>query len=118
VDIYSRVVQILQIEPTDLEALPEELKEQFPEIVDDLREGVINEVPERVLEQLPPTVIDRIPESLLASNVNMTFVIILGIIGVIAAAGFFYGMAKAAMKAAMFFLVVSAVAWFLLYAQY
>jgi len=37
------------------------------------------------------------------------------IVGVIAAAGFFYGMVKAAIKAALFFGVVAAIAFFLLF---
>lgn len=111
-------MQILQIDPTDLEALPDELREQFPDIVQDLRDGVIEEVPDAVLDQLPTSVVDRIPESLLASGVNTTFVVILAAIAGLALLGFFYGMAKAAAKAAMFFLVVGAIAGFVLYAQY
>ena len=87
-------MQILQLEPAEIEALPEELRERFPEVIEDLRTGVIEEVPEAVLNQLPASVIDRIPEGLLASNVNMTFVVILAAIAAIAAMGFFYGMAK------------------------
>jgi len=110
-------VQLLQIDPQELEALPEELRQQFPEVVQRLREGAIDEIPERVLDQLPPSVVDRIPESLLANGVNTTFVIILVAIAIVALMGFFYGMAKAAAKAALFFLVVGAVAGVLLYAQ-
>lgn len=111
-------VQLLQIDPNDLEALPQELRERFPEIVQDLRDGVIEEVPDAVLSQLPTSVVDRIPESLLASGVNTTFVIILAAIAAVALLGFFYGMAKAAMKAALFFLALGGIAGFLLYAQY
>lgn len=111
-------MQILQVDPSDIEALPRELREQYPDIVQDLRDGIIEEVPERVLEQLPTSVVDRIPESLLANSVNMTFVIILAAIAVISLAGFFYGLTKAAVKAAMFFLVTSGAAGALLYAQY
>lgn len=110
-------MQLLQIDPQELEALPEELRQQFPEVVQRLREGAIDEIPERVLDQLPPSVVDRIPESLLANGVNTTFVIILVAIAIVALMGFFYGMAKAAAKAALFFLVVGAVAGVLLYAQ-
>lgn len=111
-------MQLLQIDATEIESLPDELRERFPDVVADLREGVIEEVPDAVLDQLPPSVVSRIPESLLASNVNTTFVIILAVIAGIALLGFFYGMAKAAAKAAFFFLLVSAVAGFILYAQY
>lgn len=115
---YSQGVQILQIDPNEIEALPEELLERFPDVVNDLRDGVIEDIPETVLNQLPTSVVDRIPEGLLASSVNTTFVIILAAIAGIALMGFFYGMAKAAAKAAMFFLVVGGIAGFMLYAQY
>ena len=111
-------MQILQIDPNDIEALPQELRDRFPDVVNDLRDGVIEEVPDAVLDQLPVSVVDRIPEGLLASGVNTTFVIVLAAIAAIALLGFFYGMAKSAAKAAMFFLVVGAVAGFLLYTQY
>jgi len=76
--------QILQIDPNDLETLPDELRERFPEVVNDLRDGAIDEIPDAVLEQLPVSVVDRIPEGLLANSVNMTFVIILAIVAGIA----------------------------------
>jgi hypothetical protein len=110
-------VQILQIDPNDIEALPQELRDLFPGVVNDLREGVIEAVPDAVLNQLPASVIDRIPAELLANGVDTTSVIVLAVIAAIALLGFFYGMAKAAAKAAMFFLVVGAVAGFLLYTQ-
>jgi len=106
------------MDPNEIEALPEELRQRFPGVVDDLREGVIDEVPDAVLNQLPQSVVDRIPTDLLASGVNTTFVIILVAIAVIAVMGFFYGMAKAAVKAAMFFLVIGGIAGVLLYTQY
>ncbi len=111
-------MQILQIDPNQIEALPDELRQRFPDVVNDLREGAIDEIPESVLNQLPASVVDRIPESLIASNVNTTFVIVLAVIAGLALLGFFYGMAKSAAKAAIFFLVVGAVAGYLLYAQY
>jgi len=106
------------MDPNEIEALPEELRQRFPGVVDDLREGVIDEVPDAVLNQLPQSVVDRIPADLLASGVNTTFVIILVAIAIIAVMGFFYGMAKAAVKAAMFFLVIGGIAGVLLYTQY
>jgi len=101
----------------ELESLPAELRERYPDVVNDLRTGLIDEVPGAVLDQLPPSVVDRIPESLLASGVNMTFVVIVGVIGALALAGFMYGVTKAAVKAAVFFLVVAAIAGAVLYAQ-
>lgn len=111
-------MQILQIDPEEVERLPDELRERFPEVVRDLRDGAIEDIPDSVLSQLPDSVVARIPESLIASDVNTTFVIVLAAIAGIALLGFFYGMAKAAVKAAVFFLVVGAIAGFLLYAQY
>ena len=108
---------LFQADPVEVENLPVELRERFPEVVEDLRNGVIDDVPDRVLDQLPPSVVDRIPESLLASDVDMTFVIILVAIAALSLLGFLYGMAKAATKAALFFLVMGAVAGVLLYAQ-
>lgn len=114
--IYSREVAF-QADPIEIENLPQEVREQFPEVVDDLRNGVIEEVPDRVLDQLPESVVDRIPDSLLANDLNMTFVIILAAIAGLALLGFVYGVTKAASKAALFFLVMGAVAAVLLYAQ-
>lgn len=111
-------MQDIQIDPSDMEALPAELREQFPTVVRDLQNGVIDEVPEAVLNQLPAGVVDRIPESLLASNVNMTLVIVLSVIAAVAFAGFAYGVTKAAMKAALFFLVVGALAALLLFLEF
>ena len=111
-------MQLLQVDPEQIEQLPKELRERFPDVVSDLRDGAIEEIPDAVLDQLPASVVDRIPEGLLASSVNTTFVIILAVIAGLALMGFFYGMAKAAAKAAMFFLVVGGIAGFLLYAQY
>lgn len=102
----------------EIDALPEELRQRFPQVVADLRDGVIDQVPQTVINQLPASVVDRIPESLLASSVNTTFVIALAIIAGVSLLGFFFGVAKAAAKASLFFLVVAAIAGFLLYAQY
>ncbi len=106
-----------QAEQSELDRLPTEFQEQFPDVVEDLRNGVIDEVPDRVLDQLPDSVVDRIPDGLLASNVSTTFVIILVAIAAVALLGFGYGITKAAAKAAMFFLVVGGIAGVLLYAQ-
>ena len=106
------------MDPSEIEALPQELRQRFPDVINDLRDGVIKDVPDSVLDQLPTSVVNRIPDSLIASGVNTTFVIILAVIAGVALLGFFYGMAKAAAKAAVFFLVVGAIAGFLLYTQY
>jgi hypothetical protein len=108
---------LFQADPVEVENLPQEIRERFPEVVEDLRNGVIDDVPERVLDQLPPSVVDRIPEGLLASDIDTTFVIILVALAAVSFLGFGWGMVKAATKAALFFLVIGAVAAVLLYAQ-
>jgi len=101
-----------------IDDLPPELRERFPQVVEDLRNGAIEEVPDRVLDQLPPSVVDRIPEGLLASDINTTFVFILVAIAAFALLGFFWGVTRAAIKAVLFFLVVGAIAGVLLYGQF
>lgn len=108
----------MQVQSVDIEQLPAELRERFPDVVEDLRNGVIEEVPDAVLDQLPTSVVDRIPEGLLASQINMTFVILLGVIAAVAVLGFLWGVSKAAMKAAAFFLVVAAIAAIVLFVQF
>ncbi|MEM7094325.1 MAG: hypothetical protein AAF567_15090 [Actinomycetota bacterium] len=107
-----------QADPTDLETLPSEIRERFPEVVEDLRNGAIDEIPDAVLDQLPDGVVDRIPETLLASDVNITLVVVLAAVALLSLAGFFYGVTKAAMKAALFFLVVGGIAAIILYVQF
>ena len=103
--------------PSDLEALPGELRERFPQVVEDLRNGVIEEVPDAVLDQLPSSVVDRIPADFLANGTNVTFVIILAAIAAVSLLGFVYGVTKAAAKAAIFFLILGAAAGAFLYVQ-
>lgn len=106
-----------QAETIDIEALPQELRDRFPDVVNDLRNGVIEEVPDAVLDQLPSGVIDRIPDALLASDLNMTFIVVLAAIAGICLLGFFYGVTKAAAKAAGFFLILGAIAAIVLFTQ-
>lgn len=107
----------LQGDTIDIEALPDELKERFPQVVEDLRNGVIEDVPDAVLDQLPTSVVDRIPDALLASDVNMTFIIVLAAIAAVCIMGFLYGVTKAAIKAAVFFLILGAIAAVVLFTQ-
>ena len=107
-----------QDEPVDIEDLPPELRERFPDVVEDLRTGAIEEIPDRVLDQLPESVVDRIPESLLASDLNTTFVFILVAIAAFALLGFTYGVMRAATKAALFFLLLGGIAAVALYGQF
>lgn len=108
----------LQLDQIDIEDLPQELRDRFPDTVEDLRTGAIEEIPDAVLDQLPTSVVDRIPDALLISEVNTTFVIILGVIAAIALAGFLWGITKAAIKAAVFFAVLALAAAVFMYAQF
>jgi len=91
-----------------------ELEAREPDIVAGLRDGSLDEIPQSVVDRLPGALSDRVPSDLIAGT-SGTFLAILLIVGVIAAAGFFYGMVKAAIKAALFFGVVAAIAFFLLF---
>lgn len=109
-------MQVDQID-IDIEALPQELRDRFPEEVDKLRTGATDKISEEVIDALPPDVVDRIPESLLASGVSTTFIVILAVIAGVALLGFIWGVVRAAMKAALFFLVLAVIAGLVLYWQ-
>lgn len=110
---------LVQVDPLDIdiESLPQELKDRFPEEVERLRTGATDKISEEVVNALPPDVVDRIPESLLASGVSTTFVVILAIIAGVALLGFLWGVVRAAMKAAVFFLILAIIAGLVLYWQ-
>lgn len=91
-----------------------ELEAREPDVVRGLRDGSITEIPGSVVDALPTGLADRIPSDLIAGT-SGTFIAILAIVGLVALAGFFYGMVKSAIKAAMFFLVVAVVAGFFLF---
>lgn len=107
----------MQLEQIDIEALPQELRDRFPDEVEKLRTGATDKISEEVINALPTDVVDRIPESLLASGVSTTFVVILAVIAAIALAGFVWGVIRAAMKAALFFLLLAIIAGLVLYWQ-
>jgi len=97
-----------------IDEIPDEVLDRLPpETVDRLRDGVIDQIPEELYDQLPPSVQARIPDSLVDfASSNPTLAAILAIIGIISIVGFFYGVAKSAMKAAVFFAVIGALAWY------
>lgn len=90
-----------------------------PDVVEDLDPSVLEElrgldqIPESLKDRIPSDVLDRIPSGLVdfASD-NPTLAIILAIVGVLAVAGFVWGVARSAFKAAVFFGVVAAGAWY------
>lgn len=94
-----------------VDKIPEEVLDRLPDDVrQKLEDGVIDKIPEEVVERLPENLQDKIPPGLIeAASANPVF----ALIGVLALAGFAYGVFKSAMKAAVFFGALAALAWFL-----
>lgn len=111
-------MQLLAQESNPLDAIPpevlSELLEREPEVIDDLRNGRLDEIPDNVVDRLPTDLVDQIPSDLIAS-VNPALLAIVAGVALLALAGFFYGVVKAAMKAALFFAVVAIVAGYLFF---
>lgn len=100
---------------TDLiDDLPPEVVEDLPpSIIDQIREEGLETLPDNIIDRLPETVVDRIPSEFLdVASTNAAPTAILVIVGILALVGFIYGVAKSAFKAALFFGVVAAGAWF------
>ena len=97
---------IAEVPPDVVEDLP-------PSIIDQIREEGLEALPDEIVDRLPDSVVDRIPSEFLdvATN-NPALTAILLIVGIVAVGGFMYGVAKSAFKAALFFGVVAAGAWF------
>ena len=93
------------------EKIPDEVLERLPEdIRQKLEDGVIDKIPQDVIDRLPENLQDRIPPGLIeAASSNPLF----AVIGALALLGFAYGVIKSAMKAAVFFGLLAAIAWFL-----
>ena len=94
-----------------VDSIPDEVLERLPEdIRQKLEDGIIDKIPEDIIDRLPEGLQDRVPPGLIeAASANPLF----AVIGVLAIVGFGYGVIKSAMKAAIFFGVLAAVAWFL-----
>ncbi len=94
-----------------VDKIPEEVLEKLPEDVRrQLEDGIIDKIPEDILDTLPEGLRDSIPPGLIdAATANPLF----AVIGVLALVGFGYGVVKSAMKAAVFFGALAALAWFL-----
>lgn len=90
--------------------IPEEVLDRLPEdIRQQLEDGVIDKIPEDIVDTLPEGIRDSIPPGLIeAASSNPLF----AVLGVLALGGFIYGVVKSAMKAAIFFGVIAALAWF------
>lgn len=90
-----------------------------PDVVEDLDQSVIDQlegldqIPDSLKDQIPDSVLDRIPDEFLDfASGNPALTAVLAVVGVIAVLGFFWGVTKSAFKAAFFFAVVAAGAWF------
>ena len=94
--------------------LPEDVVEDLPpSVIDQIRNEGLEKLPDSVVDQLPDSVVDRIPDEFLdVASTNPVLVAILVLVGILSVIGFFYGVAKSAFKAALFFGVVAAAAWF------
>ncbi|MDJ0960355.1 MAG: hypothetical protein QNJ88_06835 [Acidimicrobiia bacterium] len=107
----------------EVEDLPPEVVDELPsDVVQDLKDGVIEKIPEDVLDSLSEsardTLVDQFPDFVPEGFIeavasNPTLAVVLAIIGVLAVAGFVWGITKAAMKAVVFFALAAVVAWFL-----
>ncbi len=90
---------------------PDIVEELSPDVLEQL-EG-LDQIPDSLKDQIPDAVLDRIPDQFLDfASGNPLLTTILVIVGVVAVIGFFWGVAKSAFKAAFFFGVVAAGAWF------
>lgn len=106
-----------------VDEIPEEALEELPDsVIQQLRDGTIDTIPEDVIDNLSDSakdalieqVPDFVPDSVLSAvGDNPLLAVVLALAGLVAIGGFFWGVSKSAMKAAVFFAVVAALAWFL-----
>lgn len=94
-----------------VDQIPEEVLERLPaDVREKLEAGLIDKIPEDVADTLPEGLRDSIPPGLIdAAAANPLF----AVLGVLALVGFGYGVMKSAMKSAVFFGALAAIAWFL-----
>ncbi|NNC76227.1 MAG: hypothetical protein HKN93_12050 [Acidimicrobiia bacterium] len=102
-----------------VEDIPEDLVDDIPEdVLQQLKDGVIDKIPDDVLDDLKTrfgeSVTDRLPPDLVQfATDNPTLAAIFAVIGVLAILGFIWGVVKSAVKVAVFFGILAAIAWFL-----
>ncbi len=95
-----------------VQELPEGLECVDAGLLDRLRSGAISRLPERALDCVPDDVKDRLPDDLVefaSTNPDLTLAGV--VVGVVAVLGFVALLAKRAIKLALVFGVVAAVAW-------
>lgn len=104
---------------SSVEELPPDVIDELPDdVISDLRDGLIDKIPEDVVDRLPEGVRDQVPDSLVEfASANTGFTVVLAVVGLLAIAGFVWGIARSAVKAVLFFAVVGAAAWFLFFQQ-
>jgi hypothetical protein len=93
-----------------VDSIPDEVLERLPEDVRrQLEDGIIDTIPQDIVDRLPEGLRDSIPPAFIdAATSNPLF----AVIGVLALVGFGYGVFKSALKVAVFFGAVAAIAWF------
>lgn len=93
-----------------VDKIPEEVLERLPaDVRQQLEDGEIDKIPQDIVDRLPEGLQDSIPPGLIeAASANPMF----AVIGVLALAGFAYGVFKSAIKAAVFFGALAALSWF------
>lgn len=101
-----------------IDELPEDVVERLtPEEIQRIRDEGLDELPNEIVERLPDSVVDRIsPDLIESASRNLPFTLTLIAIGLVALAGFVWGVSKSAFKAAAFFGLVAAGAWFYYFA--
>ena len=94
-----------------VDKIPQEVLDRLPDdLRDKLESGEIDKIPQDIIDNLPEGLRDSVPPGLIdAATSNPLF----AVIGVLALAGFAYGVFKSAMKSAIFFGLLAALAWFL-----
>lgn len=98
-----------------VDELPPDVVEDLPPSVIEQLEG-LDQIPDSLKDQIPDVVLERIPDEFLdLASSSPLLTAILVIVGIVAVIGFFWGVAKSAFKAAFFFAVVAAGAWFLFF---
>lgn len=113
------VTQQLPFAQIDLEDVPPEVLDELPpSVLRKLQDGLLDQIPQDVVESLPSAVQDKIPEGLLeAASSNPTMTMVLLGIGVIAVAGFVFGVVKSAVKWMIYSAILGVGAWYLFFQQ-
>lgn len=97
-----------------IDDLPPDVVKDLPQpIIDQIRTEGLDALPDDIIDRLPDSVVDRIPSEFLdVAGSNPVFTAVLVIVGIVAVAGFLYGVAKSAFKASLFFGLIAAGAWY------